>query len=227
MSYISQKSNAYPPPPWKLQGQLYGSIWTLPARLMRFQLPPEFKAVVNFGRVGVFAGFVDYQPGGTLSYHELIAGLIIQQRGKLPYYFNVTHMGVDNEISLRGGRELWGVPKELAEFDYQSSPDNHDFRGIARSETGAVLAEGNFKATVTLPRFLKLPCPFPDLQMLHNQPHAASGLFWSRIEFCRGGMVIPPDSPLAELGIAGRKPWLSFGGLDFTMSLKAARPLTK
>jgi hypothetical protein len=40
-------------------------------------------------------------------------------------------------------------------------------------------------------------------------------------------MNIPEESPLAELGIAGRKPLVSFGGLDFRIQLEAACPLVK
>jgi acetoacetate decarboxylase len=49
----------------------------------------------------------DYS-GGTLSYHELIVfrGLV------------VSHIYVDSPESMRGGREIWRLPKQLAEFDY-------------------------------------------------------------------------------------------------------------
>jgi hypothetical protein len=45
--------------------------------------------------------------GATLAYHELIVfrtGLVI------------SHIYVDDERSLSGGREIWKLPKELAEF---------------------------------------------------------------------------------------------------------------
>ena len=49
--------------------------------------------------------------GGTLAYHELIvfAGLV------------VSHIYVDSEQSMRGGREIWRLPKELAEFTWSRS----------------------------------------------------------------------------------------------------------
>jgi acetoacetate decarboxylase len=45
--------------------------------------------------------------GGTLAYHELIVfgtGLV------------VSHIYVDDERSLAGGRDIWKLPKELADF---------------------------------------------------------------------------------------------------------------
>jgi hypothetical protein len=46
--------------------------------------------------------------GGTLDYHELI----VFGRGLV-----VAHIYVDDERSLSGGREIWRLPKQLAEFD--------------------------------------------------------------------------------------------------------------
>jgi acetoacetate decarboxylase len=50
--------------------------------------------------------------GGTLAYHELI----VFRPGWV-----VSYISVDSEESLRGGREIWQLPKELAEFTYSRS----------------------------------------------------------------------------------------------------------
>jgi hypothetical protein len=50
--------------------------------------------------------------GGTLAYHELIVfrpGLVVSE------------IYVDSPESMRGGREIWKLPKELAEFTYSRS----------------------------------------------------------------------------------------------------------
>jgi hypothetical protein len=46
--------------------------------------------------------------GGTLAYHELIV---------FARPFVVTEIYVDDERSRAGGREIWNLPKELADFD--------------------------------------------------------------------------------------------------------------
>jgi acetoacetate decarboxylase len=50
--------------------------------------------------------------GGTLAYHELI----VFRPG-----FVVAHIYVDSPESMRGGREIWKLPKQLAEFTYSRS----------------------------------------------------------------------------------------------------------
>ena len=222
----SHREVKYPPAPWQLTGQLYGSVWAVPFKVFRGELPPDFEPLVGLGWVGPFAGFVDYQEGSTLQYHELIAGLLVRLKGSWRYAFTVTHMWVDDEASKWGGRELWGVPKELADFNFTYSRANHDFEGQARTEHGR-LASANFRSLAGLPSRMGLPTIWPNLQMLRGQPHRSSGTFWSSLQFCGGGMEVPAESPLAALGMAGRKPLISFAGLDFRMNLQAARPVRR
>jgi len=213
----------YPPPPWNLRGQLYGSLWSVPVKDFQAELPSVFKPLVNFGRVGVYAGFVDYQAGSSLVYHELLGGLVVRLKGTLRYALHVTHMWVDSEASRQGGRERWGVPKEMARFDYNFGENSQNFKGEAYTAEAEILAQGDFKKIVSLPRRVRLPTPFPNLQILDGKACSASGTFWSVLELCKGGMLIPAHSQLATLGIAGRKPLVSFGGLNFRMKLQAAR----
>ena len=61
--------------------------------------------------------FLATYTGETLAYHELIVfrpGLV------------VSHIYVDDERSLAGGREIWNLPKELAEF--RVSPGRFEVR---------------------------------------------------------------------------------------------------
>lgn len=214
----------YPPAPWRLTGQLYGSVWAVPFKAFRAELPPDFEPLVELGWLGPFAGFVDYQEGSTLQYHELIAGVLVRLKGSWRYAFTVTHMWVDDEASKWGGRELWGVPKELADFNFTYSRANRDFEGEAHTER-ARLASGNFRSVAGLPSRIGLPTIWPNLQMLRGQTHRSSGTFWSRLQLCRGGMEVPEESPLAALGIARRQPLISFAGLNFRMNLQAAKPV--
>ncbi len=215
----------YPPAPWSLTGQLYGSIWTVPEAAFECDLAPAFVPLVNFGRIGVFAGFVDYQAGSILTYHELIAGVVVRLKGRRRYALNVTHIWVDDEASRQGGRAIWGVPKELASFGVAYAQNNRNFQGTAQAQSGQNLAQGDFQAVLGLTQGWRVPTPFPNLQILHDRPHYTSGTFWSAIQFCKGGMRVEASSPLAALGIAGRKPLLSFGGRGFKMTLQAARPV--
>jgi hypothetical protein len=215
---------AYPPTPWRINGQIYGSTWVVPAADFRAELSPAFEPVIVRGKIYVFAGFVHYQEGSVLTYHELMVGLLMRLKDPRRYAATVTHIWVDNEISKWGGRELWGLPKELAEFQFDYQSDNRHFEAQAQAG-GVTLATGNFQAKFGLPRNLRLPLPIPSYQMLRGQPHFAFGTLWGRLHYCQGGLQIPPESPLAALGLAGRKPLLSFAGLDFKANLQAAKPL--
>lgn len=97
----------FPSPPWQLQGQLWLSLF--------YAAAPERPS----GLYGV--AFASYEPGGTLSYSELL----VARRLKVDDQRRVTvvDMWVDSPESMEGGRALWGMPKQLAEFD-------HDLGGL-------------------------------------------------------------------------------------------------
>ena len=55
--------------------------------------------------------------GGTLAYHELIVFSHATTRGMV-----ISHIYVDAEQSMHGGREIWGLPKELADVRLRARP---------------------------------------------------------------------------------------------------------
>ena len=81
----------HPPPPWSLSGHIL---------------------LIPYGRGGLM--LAEYT-GGTLSYRELIVfsgPRLVGGRGG----WVVSHIYVDDERSRAGGRAIWNLPKELAEF---------------------------------------------------------------------------------------------------------------
>jgi hypothetical protein len=168
---------------------------------------------------------VDYRQGSSLVYHELLGGVAVKSKNGLGLIFHVTHMRVDDTSSRQAGRELWGMPKELARFHYNYSQGQRTFEASVRDEAGHTLATGDFSSIIGLPRLVRVPMPFPTLQLINAQPHHIAATFWSALQLCRGGMRIPADSELATLGVVGRKPLLSFAGLGFRLHLEAARPI--
>lgn len=217
----------YPPAPWQLTGQLYGSLWLVPQASFREELPAQFEPVVNLGRLAVFAGFVDYQPGSVLTYHELLAGVLVHLKGSWRVAMHVTHIWVDSIPSLHGGRALWGVPKELANFDFKYARRQRYFKGLATDSKSGPLAFGTFDAMLGMPFDVPFLTPFPNLQILHGKTYATAAAYLSNGHFCRGGLRIPAQSPLASLGISDRRPLTSFAGLNFKMKLEAAKPIEK
>ncbi|MFD7653743.1 acetoacetate decarboxylase family protein [Actinosynnema sp. NPDC059797] len=118
----------YPPEPWVLHGDAYASLWLADAA----RLPPTpVRPLTVRGRAVVGTAFVDYRPPG-LTYHELAVAVLVRRGWRLGV--SVTQIWVDSPVSRAGGRELWGIPKELATFDSPTSA--HDGRGpIARLAT--------------------------------------------------------------------------------------------
>ncbi len=93
----------FPSPPWKLQGDLWLSLFPVRSGGTTDRPP---------GLYG--AAFVDYQEGGVLTYQELFVARLVRD-GAVPRV-TVTDMWVTSETSRDGGRSLWAMPKELADL---------------------------------------------------------------------------------------------------------------
>ena len=99
----------YPPEPWHLRGQLHGSLFAVPLADVPVDLPPGCRPVHVGGKGVVGAVWVSYEPGGVLSYRELMTTLLVRRGLRLMP--TITHIWVDSVASRDGGRALWGIPK--------------------------------------------------------------------------------------------------------------------
>ena len=89
--------------------------------------------------------FVDYAPGGTLSYRELLVARLVRD-GVVPRV-RITDIWVDSEASRDGGRSLWAIPKELAELHVTSRPVGPATRtGCDANLNGSAIAAARFTA---------------------------------------------------------------------------------
>lgn len=139
--------SSYPPEPWELRGLGYVSLWLVPTRVLP-ALPTGVTPVSLLGKAIVATAFVDYLPGGLLSYHELLVAQLVRH-GVRPG-LSITDIWVDSAVSLAGGRALWGIPKDMAEFDMTHEPS---FTGVAKIN-GGLVAEASVRrgrAGVRLP----------------------------------------------------------------------------
>jgi hypothetical protein len=102
-------SAAYPPAPWRM----HGSMW-----LTAFRLG---KAADGHHPAGIYGvALVDYREPSPLTYGELLVARSSTNRaGKRAV--TITDIWVDSPASRAGGRELWAIPKELCDFDLESS----------------------------------------------------------------------------------------------------------
>ncbi len=132
----------FPPAPWDLCGQGWLTVWTAPRSAISLHSPGVVPLSV-FGRVLVVSAFVDYRPPGVLSYHEVMAAVVVRRGIRLG--LSITDIWVDDTQSRSGARAMWGIPKELADFTLSADPLNATVRTdapIASAEEKPVKAPG-------------------------------------------------------------------------------------
>ena len=100
---------AYPPAPWDMVGQLW-------LTLFRLREPVDERRPA-----GVYgAAFVRYEEGSPLTYGELLVArpVTTNEHGRR---VTITDIWVDSPASIAGGRELWAIPKQLCDFDFETT----------------------------------------------------------------------------------------------------------
>jgi hypothetical protein len=103
---------SYPAPPWRAEGQMWTATVTAVGPP---PVPPDLTLVGNPRRLVIaLARF-----NGTLCYDEIAVGSLVRRRGLVGLWCH--RVWVDDAASLWGGRQLWGIPKELARFDWDGS----------------------------------------------------------------------------------------------------------
>ena len=195
----------YPPAPWELYGQAQMHLLSVPAKRLG-ALPAGFRPL-SIGRQGlVVAGWVSYERGSVLSYGELFAAPVGFVGGRPGA--TVTHMWVDSEASMRGGRELWGYPKELARFDLRIGPGGSAAAADGRGE----IARGDFRPSG---RRLALPLNTRagTFQPLGGHLQPIRAIFRGTLLLGSGTFEPAEDGPLGHLH--GARRLLSFGLRDF------------
>jgi acetoacetate decarboxylase len=198
--------SGHPPAPWRLQGELTiipALVRTEDAR--RFPVPPGVRLLSAGGRTLGGALLADYT-GGTLAYHELIVFSALGVLGGRPGLV-VSHIYVDSAESMRGGREIWGLPKELAEFTYSRS-------AVEVRQGAATLLHARLRRR---PGRLPLALLAPTLGDVRGTAVHATGFMRVRAAPALAQLEVPERSPFAALGLGGRRPALAGDGLRLFM----------
>lgn len=196
---------SYPPEPWRLRGQLHASAFLVPLADVPVDLPPGCTPV-RVGRHGIVGtAWVSYEPGGVLSYREVMATLLVRRgRRVLP---TIVRIWVDSAASRDGGRALWGIPKDLATFAFRGE----DF--AAEDEKGPI-ATGTVRPRLPLPG--RLPVGFSVVQWRDGAAKVSRVRARARVALASATFAADPAGPLGFL--AGRRPLVSFSLRDFAMS---------
>lgn len=173
----------HPQPPW----HLFGELIIVPA-------------LVSGRRLGgvLLANYTS----GTLVYRELIVFDRATPRGMV-----VSHIYVDDQQSLSGGREIWGLPKEFATFEYTRT------RFAARQDATTLL-EARIRRR---PGFVRILIPAP----IVSPAGVSRGRALIKAAPALVTLDVPATSPFASLGLGGTH--LALAGDELELKMPAPR----
>jgi acetoacetate decarboxylase len=202
----------YPSAPWTLKGYGFVTLHLVDVSQAEKYIPNDLDIVQVFpGKTigGVVLG--KYEPGSSLTYGELIVvpGLVRQGTNIGAW---ISHIYVDDLNSVAGGHQIWGLPKEEAQFFWQS-------------EGGAIVKQGDRTLCQFTPTwqfnlwrqrgqfgtFSKLETVLAEFQ---SEATANLALIQARID-------IPSSSPFAHL--IKTQPWLALRGESLELTVAAPK----
>jgi acetoacetate decarboxylase len=170
---------------------MHGSLW-----LSVFRLGRDVDARHPAGTYGV--ALVSYEEPSPLTYHELLLARTVKNAaGKGAV--TITDIWVDSPASQAGGRALWAIPKELCDFDLDSS-----FRGPVTSTDWSATVERRpiVEASFTDVSRAAIRVPFTGLVEqpgIPEHPETADVVMKGTAKAlpCRGRWTFAADGPLA------------------------------
>lgn len=194
---------SYPPPPWQLTGHAYVSMFAVPLDVLPRDLPAGTRPVHLGGFALVGAAWFVYDTAGDLAYDEVMVTLLVRRRWRL--FTTVTSIWVNSPASRDGGRALWGIPKQLAEFNV-----------IADREYGArAVAVTTVRSRRSLPG--RWTARFHVAQDRDGDVLLSPVRMSARIAPASLSWRIPFASPIGP-GLNGRRPLVSLGLRELRMS---------
>lgn len=114
MSHLQEIEEVpYPSAPWKCAGQMWSGFFK--SETPR-ELPVDFKHILDSH---TFIITVIRYMEGTLCYDELLFSTPAWLETRPGMYVN--DIWVNDRVSVWGGRRIWGLPKNLADFNWSES----------------------------------------------------------------------------------------------------------
>lgn len=204
----------YPPSPWLLKGYANQTLHLVEIDRARKFVPPQLEIVAVLpGKTLGSIYLSEYQSGSILEYNELIvAPALVKNQGKIGGW--ISHIYVDNPDSVAGGREIWGLPKEMAEFvrdDRDTIVKQQDRMLCSLSVSNNLLSGIKIQPEISGYCFGNLN---GNLLYFGND-------FKSKISSIDSKVVVPPSSPFADLKLP--QPLLALALQD--LNLVAGTPL--
>jgi hypothetical protein len=152
-------------------------------------LPPGIDVLRRDGSATVGAVWWDYRQGGTLVYREFLVATM----GRNPSVGTVLQIWVDSVQSMVAGRELWYMPKELAEFRFEQDAGFSAAMRLAGREAVSY----RFTPRWSVPG--RWPARVVTVQEADGTVRRTVAKFRCRFQTGRGELLIPADSEVAYL----------------------------
>lgn len=196
----------YPSAPWTLQGFALQTLQLIDVERVRPFIPEEFEIISILPGKTLGGVYLSYYDSGSLTYSELIvAAGIVRYGSKIGGW--VSHIYVDNINSVAGGREIWGLPKELAEFTWEK--DNSIASGyenyVVVRQGEQILCQLNYNSQ----KFgLQLPLGGDVFSTSAESILLFKGKLESRVGIVSSKLQVPAQSPFGNLDL--EQPWLTF-----------------
>src|SRR5262245_22589023 len=111
----------YPAAPWHLAGDALAVTRLIPVNVARRFMPYWAHVVpVVPGMTTAALYLARYGGDSSLAYHELIVSSGVVRTGARMGAW-ISHIYVDNVDAAAGGRDIWGLPKQPAQFEWKWS----------------------------------------------------------------------------------------------------------
>ena len=187
-----------PDAPWRVAGRFVAMVGLIAVPLARKALPGDYKLVRVFPGYTVGAIFVaEYTDSSVGPYSELgIIPATVRVRGTRRMC--ISHIYVDNERSLAGGRDIWGLPKKMATFTWSDSLDPD-----GRERLEVLVCEGDTELLhlQTTRQLLRVPGSFklPMVSQLGDRVLRWQAKIKSKAYKVHAELTVNPEAPFADL----------------------------
>lgn len=193
----------YPPSPWRLTAHAYVGLYLVPAGFLPAPHSPETRPITVFGRGIAAAAFFVYEEPSPLTYNEIMSTVLVR-KGWRPLV-SITKIWVDSEASRDGGRALWAIPKDLADFGVRANST------YVASEGETTIGALDVHRARALP--VSLPVGFSVAQDRDGELLVTPVRGRGRLGVARAGWTFNADGPMGYL--AGRRAFLTLALRSF------------
>lgn len=199
---------SYPSPPWKLQGFAIQTIHLIPIKRAIDFVPKDLgivSVIPGFTLAGIYLS--SYESGSVLKYSELIVvPAIVRYAGKIGAW--ISHIYVDDRTSVAGGREVWGLPKEMATFIWENN-------GVIIHQNDRDLCKFNYRrGAIGFSSWWQQKLSASVISGLNSERLFFTSQFAAKIKTIQANLEIPPKSPFVKLNLGRPKIAIKLDRLD-------------